>query len=148
MATRTQKEIVDRINDRKAADIFGFEWGEYLGYLDYDHAKPFIKEGTTAEEWAAPPACTKEALVEVMRDYMEFAWGKANDMRGISANRSVEHYIAWLWLAGEDDFGAEVEQEYEDNYQHYGKEILIMICERYGWDYSKWDNGERTNGGE
>jgi hypothetical protein len=81
-----------------------------------------------------------------MLEYMPFAWDKANDMRGLSAGRSVQHFVGWTWLAGDDELSAWCDDN--SNYQHYGKEILVRICEHYGWDWRQWDDGVRTNGGD
>ena len=47
-------------------------------------------------------------------------------------------YMPLVWLAG-DDLGDLTEYEY------YGKDNLVKICNHYGWDSSQWDDGERTN---
>ncbi len=134
---RTQDEIVERLEARKVGDPLCFEVDEYLIYLDYKHAKPYLKDGTTEREWDA--ASDHLSLPERMRDYMSFAWNKANNERGISANRSIMHYIAWLWLAEENKLLARVESEYQGNYCSYGKPILRMICKHFGWDWSQRD---------
>ena len=69
-----------------------------------------------------------------MIDYMEFAFDKAHDERGISANRSINHMIAWSWLSGDDELNQAIEHEYETNYHSYSLEILRMICEKLGID--------------
>lgn len=74
----------------------------------------------------------------MMLDYMEFAWDKANNGRGISAMRSMHHYMAWTWMLG-DDLGNLLD------YQYYGKDNLVKICKHYGWDHAKWDDGVRRN---
>jgi hypothetical protein len=141
---RTQEEIVNRINERKDEDILGFEVGIYIEFLDFDSAQPFLKPDTTKEQWSdVYKEPTTEYILAKMLGYMSFAWEKANDCRGISANRTIAHYDAWLWLL--DDGFLEVINSIE--YQHYGKEKLIAICEKYGWDWKQWDNGVRTNCG-
>jgi hypothetical protein len=141
----TQDEIVARIEARKeTADMFGFEMGDLLEWLDYEHAKPYVKPETDPEKWQREyKPLTREAILEIMKDYMEFAWGKANDYRGLSASRSICHYTAWTWLAGDHELNKFVAND--DNYQHYGKEILVKICEHYGWDHKQWDDGVRKN---
>lgn len=142
----TQDEIVARFKDRQPNDMLGFEVGEYVGYMDYDHAKPFLKEGVTSEEWSKDrEPHTREILLKVMKDYMAFAWDKANNCRGISANRSIMHYIAWSWLAGDREFSAEVDRLMDEEYEFYGKNILVKICEFYGWDSKTWDDNRRVN---
>jgi hypothetical protein len=142
----TPEEIVARIELRTPKDMFGFEVNEYLPYLPFEKAKPYLQPEVTKEEWGStytPPI--REALLKVMEGYMGFAWEKANNCRGISANRSIMHYIAWTWLAGDADFSQEVEHQLEHNYEYYGKNILVMICQHYGWDPERWDDHRRVN---
>jgi hypothetical protein len=143
----TQDQIVERIHRTKANDMLGFEWHEYLRFLDYDNVKQFLKEDADIKpEDVKPPELTREGMLTIMHDYMGFAWDKANNCRGISANRSIMHYIAWTFLAGDLEFCEQLEEEYAKNYQYYGKEILIMICKFYNWDWKDLDDGVRTNG--
>jgi hypothetical protein len=147
----TQPEIANRYRSCDSRDFFGFESSEYLMYLDYETAKAFLKPEVTAEEWASIRAehpHTREAIVASMLKYMQFAWDKANGQRGISANRSVMHYIAWTWLAGDRDLSDKVRREYDTNYCYYGKPILRLICDHYGWDHKTWDDGHESNGEE
>lgn len=142
----TQEEILARFTSRKDGDMFGDEVGEYLPFLHFEHAKAFLKEGVTKEEWDKKrPSLDRAHLLKTMEEYMEFGWEKANNCRGLSANRTMCHYVAWTWLAGDRAFSEQVEAEYRDHYQFYGKDILVMICKHYGWDASKWDNGRRQN---
>lgn len=142
MLKRNQAEILKRIEERKKNDFFGFETGDYIDYLTFKNAKPFLVEGITEEEWKV----TEEDPIDQIKQYMDFAWDKANEKRGLSANRSIAHMVAWLWLAGEDELAAWADDE--SNYYHYGKPILQKICEHYELDWKQWDNGERTNGEE
>ena len=138
---RTQNEIVEYFENKRESDLLGFETDILLQFLDYEHAKPYLEEDATAEDWG-------ESLtdpIQAMQDYMRFAWEKANNCRGISANRSIGHCMSWLWLAEEKDLLKRVEDEYKNNYQHYGKEILAHICESFGWDWKQYDNGRRVN---
>lgn len=141
---RTQDEIVNRINERTKEDILDFETGVYIPFLDFEHAKPFLLKGITNEQWVRIYIVnSKENILSEMLGYMPFAWEKANDCRGISANRSISHFEAWLWLMDDgflDEFNA-------IEYEHYGKEKLKAICDKYGWDYKLWDNGVLTNCG-
>lgn len=116
---------------------------DLVEFLDFDNAKDFLKENATKEEWDKTiTPNTQEAIKSKILDYMPFAWEKANGMRGISANRSIDHMTAWLWLY--DDNLLEKVEEIE--YEHYGKEKLIAICEHFNWDWKQWDDGIRTNG--
>jgi hypothetical protein len=131
---RTTAEILAKFE--KADDMLGIVKSDLLDYLPFEYAKPFLKDGTTVEEWdEARPECTDETVKAKMLDYMPFAWEKANSERGISAMRSMLHYSAWLWLIGDDELSAAVE-----TYNDYGKPHLRTICKKYGWDWKQWGN--------
>lgn len=135
---RTQDEIVNRINYRKDNDFLGFETEEYIPFLDYEHAKSFLKDDVTKEVWetdGVPRTDAKKCMV----DYMPFAWEKANNFRGISAARSLQHFIAWLWLDGDDKLWPTL-----DDYEFYGKPQLVEIC-KYLQIEPIWDDGVRLN---
>ena len=136
---RTQTEILDRYKERKERDFLGFEVDCYISYLDFENAKPFLKKGTPAADWK--PAEFSE-LKQIMVDYMPFAWDKANNCRGLSASRSISHYVAWLWLYGSPlcDVIADIK-----DYEFYGKDKLILICGYLGLDPKQWDDGHRVN---
>lgn len=124
---RTQQEIIDRMVERKEDDALGFEADEYVYFLDFAHAKKLLSGINNAEWNKVYKEPTRENVIGQMQDYLNFAWRKADNERGISANRSIMHYIAWIWLAGDDDFLQQVQDEYDNNYSDYGKPILRMI---------------------
>lgn len=135
---RTDEEILARIEAVKDNDWLGIERSDLLVRLPFATAKPFLADDADEATWEVQPRDRESVLAEML-DYMPFAWGKANDQRGISAGRSMSHYSAWTWLIGED-FGN------LGNYQDYGKGNLTAICERFGWDAKQWDDGVRSNG--
>ena len=141
---RTQQEIVARIRKRRDLDPYGFEWQIYLVYLDYAHAKEFLKDyDITEEQWAKVRGHLDHTqLRQEMIDYMPFAWLKANGFRGLSAWRSLAHYVAWLWL---EDAWPEEEVDNLLDYEYYGKDHLRKICEHLGLDPDQWDDGVRKN---
>lgn len=139
MAERTDLEIVNRIRELAATDFFGFESTDLLTCLPYDKAKEFLKPETTEEKWKEVfTPRDRESVLKRMEEYMSFAWEKANNCRGLSAARSMNHYSAWVWLLG-DDLGN------LNDYEYYGKDNLVKICQKYGWDHHQWDDGIRTN---
>ena len=142
LTKRTQDEIVARIKTVAKDDFFGFERTDYLECLDYEHAKEFLKEDTTESQWLEALNKAK-APAESIMEYMPFAWDKANNCRGISASRSISHMTAWLWLHGDEELFNRFAQE---EYRHYGKEKLIVVCEAFGIDWKALDDGVRTNG--
>lgn len=135
---KTQEEIIARIEQIKARDFFGFETSDLVSYLDYKHASPFMKEGTTESEWGIAPKPPSEEIV----GYLPFAWGKANNCRGLSAGRSVSHMSAWLWLDGKEALADNLHEIYE----WYGKPCLAVISQEYGFDWQAHDDGEWKNG--
>ncbi len=139
ITTRTQAEIVARAHDLCKTLFGGMTIGDFLDWLDFEHAKPFIKVEVTPEEWAKISAEVKPIRVQ-MAEYMPFAWEKANNCRGLSAGRSIQHYQNWLWLLGEDALVNEIE-----HYEYYGKDQLTRVCEFLGLDARQWDDGVRTN---
>lgn len=135
---RTDEEILTRIESVKADDWLGTQISDLLVRLPFEKAHPYLKPDMTADEWKVVPR-DRDAMLAEMLDYMPFAWDKANNCRGISAGRSMDHYSVWTWLAG-DDLGD------LRRYNYYGKNNLVRICKHYGWDAGQWDDGERTNG--
>lgn len=136
-APRTDDEIISRINVVADRDFFGFEVSDLVVRLEYEKAKQFIPTDVIQKDWEVVSREPAD-VISMMHNYMSFAWEKANDGRGLSAGRSLSHYSAWIWLAG-DDLGDLLE------YEFYGKDKLVLICNHYGWDSSKWDDGVRTN---
>jgi len=138
---RTQQEIIDRITAlKKDGDVLGFRTNDLLLHLEYKHAKDYFDEGVCPEpDWTQGD---QAKLRERMISYMGFAWDKANNCRGISASRSLAHYEAWLWLAGEEALASTLM-----DYEYYGKPQLRAICEYLGIDADQWDDGVRTNNG-
>jgi hypothetical protein len=138
---RSPQEILSRIESVKDDDWMGTQVNDLLFYLPFAEARPHLKEGVTADQWAEATSDVKPAL-DAARDYLDFAWDKANNCRGLSAGRSLDHMKAWLWLAGYDKL---VDEHFGD-YEHYGKFQLVIASELTGFDWRAHDNGEWVNG--
>lgn len=136
---RTDDEILARIEARKEEDFFGFELPDLLIRLPFEKARPHVSDEITEAGWTTLPR-DRESVLKEMHEYMSFAWDKANNCRGLSAGRSMCHYMAWVWLVGDEEVFGDL-----TDYQYYGKDNLVKICNHYGWDSSQWDDGERTN---
>src|SRR3990167_8430100 len=129
---KTQGQIVEYYRHNKEEDFLGFAGEVLLCYLDFDHAKEFLKPKTYSDEWNTDVyPLTREKLLADIKDYMAFAWGKVENHRGISASRSVEKMEAWLWLL-EDEKTLSFAKN-EANYKNYGAPVLKKICEVYGF---------------
>lgn len=124
---KTAEQTVRYLEDLNG-DPFGFTANALLLFLTFEQAKPLLKPDADAVDWGDPTRpLTREGVIEEMRDYMKFAWSKVEDHRGISAERSVAHMEAWLWLLDDDAFIRSVQ------YAQYGAPKLKAICERYGF---------------
>lgn len=151
---RTQEEIAARCEETSKMP-FCFQPDVFLDFLDFDHARPFLKPEATREQWDvapdpnAPPSpypdreilvlghpvpLTRENVLALMREYMAFAWEKVRHQRGISANRSVDKMTAWIWLLTDEEAMTAIE---DLDYAPYGAPILRYICRRYGFDIPK-----------
>jgi hypothetical protein len=133
---RTDAAIVQRILDISARDMFGFETMDLVSVLPYEEAKEYLKPSITEAEWQ-PTARDRKSVIEQMRDYMEFALEKAIDHRGLSANRSINHFQAWLFLLGDDALLQFAEDS--GNYKNYGMPILKAICDKYQFAFPATD---------
>lgn len=136
MTKRTQEEILARLKEIGPNDFFGFQSADLIEFLNFAHAKKFLKDGVTADQWKQ-----YTDPVEQIKDYMSFAWDKANSCRGLSACRSIEHMRAWVWLDGNTELLKQIEEDYE----YYGKPHLVKVCETYGIDWKALDNDKWVN---
>lgn len=153
---RTSEEIVEYIQLTSKDDFLGFTRQLLCSYLPWAHMTPFLKEGADPigeggvhwDESIREP--TRESVLEDMRDYMSFAWGKVEDHRGISAQRSVDKMTAWAWLL-EDE--ALIEKIKQAPYPMYGAPVLKVICEHLelpipeSADVVRMSNGEPCSPG-
>jgi len=133
---RTPEAILARLKELEESndDFFGFQRNSLIAALPFEQAKPFLKDGVTAEQWELEADPAKQ-----IREYLSFAWEKANDCRGLSAARSLSRFAAWLWLMGDDDVS------WLDDYTFYGKPHLVTISERVGFPWREHDDGKWRN---
>jgi hypothetical protein len=124
---RTQEEILNRIKERKSVDFLGFEVYEYILYLTFENAKPFLKDEVKKKDWEQE----QKKGVEKIKAYMSFAFEKAYNQRGISSNRSIIHILAWLWLDDHPIY-PKVAYMYQHEYTNYGLNILKYISKELG----------------
>lgn len=148
---RTQQEIVDRIRGIRAGgdDFLGTQTVDLLAHVsDFALAKEFLKEDQTAETWAKvfEERTTELCPLNELRKYMPFALEKATGHRGISASRSLDHFRSWLWLLGDDDTLAFIDNDH--NYPQYGMPCLKRICDVYELDFPDTDDARRMASGE
>lgn len=127
---RTQEEIKARFEN--AEDFIGTQKGDLIEFMEFDTAKSFLKEDyvkqveSGEEKWEVKTDAKKEIL-----DYLDFAYEKAENERGLSAGRSMLHFKTWIWL-DDDKFYNEI-IDMIDNYTDYGIPTLNKIAEHYGY---------------
>lgn len=127
---RTQEEMVLRAKERMK-DMFAFGLEVLLEAMDYEHAKEFLDEAVTKETFDSMGTAirTDEQLKAAALHYLEFAWGKAQDHRGLSANRSIQKMTEYAWLLGMDDV---LKKMSDTEYRMYGCPILKVISDALG----------------
>lgn len=135
---RTQNEIVDRIVKLKGEDIFGFEVSELLSALDEEHAGKFYENLT---EWNQEFK-DRDDVTNRMKEYLDFAYEKAINHRGISTMRSAAHYRGWAWLIGDDELIKFI--DHPENYENYGAPILKFIADKYNVKVDLNENDQAT----
>src|SRR5690242_20650097 len=131
LSLRSSIDVKEKYKTLRSDDFFGFSFEVFIDFMKYEDAKEFIsKENidkiTSGEEKFEEPAGIQQATQEFL-DYMNFAWGKALDMRGISASRSITKLSAYLWIMNRADLSEEIERD--DLYNPYGAPALISICD-------------------
>lgn len=126
---KTQEEIINKI--KNGGDIFGFTAGVLVGFLEAENAKELYELDMDFADWK-PESQDRKKIIKRMREYMSFAWEKAIDERGLSANRSVIKFRAWLWMLNDSELLEFLDDS--DNYPQYGKPMLAKVSEKYGFD--------------
>ena len=112
---RSTDEILERIEKKQISDMFG-TFVDLIEFLPAEHAKQFIKEDVTIEEFGLKEY-TKENVIKEIVEYLKFAYGKAEGARGISAGRSLMHFDHWLWLLEDHELLAFLLDD--DNYEMF-----------------------------
>lgn len=67
---------------------------------------------------------TEENVIKEMQEYIGFAFQKARDRRGISAERSIWKFRQWLWALDDTEIT-------DFSYEDYGISLLTRIAEKY-----------------
>lgn len=117
---RSDEEILARYHAVKDDDLLGFKAEVLLQALSREGAKS--KPGAPFNDWRET---TNETLQRDLANYMQFAWDKARNHRGISASRSVDKITEMAWLLGRDDV---VDAMSTAGYENYGAPKLAAAC--------------------
>lgn len=146
---KTSNELAQVFRTIEATDMLGFFGSVLIPRLEYNDAKGWLSDDVTLSEWLEVQAnvpMSQEAIIEEMRDYMEFAWGKCEEERGISASRSIDKFSAWLLILN-DDLWEELRTG--NDYSPYGAPLLAKVSQKFGFnapteihfdDNTEWHN--------
>jgi len=117
--------------------LFFDESDVMLYYLKWEDAKSKItnkeyieKIESGEKEWRV--LTDEDETVQDFLDYMVFAWGKAEDRRGLSAIRSVMKLGTWLHILSRSDLHGLIHTD--GMYDPYGAPALIAVCKDLGID--------------
>ena len=138
MPERTPEEIVAHIREIEVQpfeDFLGVRRSRLIEALPYEHAVKFADVKYPKEEWVTSTDHKAQAI-----EYMPFAIGKALGHRGLSAERSIDHFKGLVWLMGDEEYGS-IDW---DNYAQYGVPILRQVADLIGFDWPS-DNEELNN---
>ena len=126
---RTQEEIVAYTRAHFENWFFVMTAHDIMKYLSFESAREFLDDDVSAEDWKennCPAVLTEETVIAEMADYLDFAFEKARNERGLSAARSLQHYTNWFWLLG-DEAVKEIGDLLE--YENYGISHLERISD-------------------
>ena len=137
ISTRTEDEILEHVEHVKDLDFFAVRRCDLWSALPWQTARTRVPilSAIPRKEWEAPDSfiADDDVLVERIIDYIPFAVDKAENHRGLSANRSVDHFKAWVWLMGDDAWRA-IPWE---NYPQYGAPILAAVADLVGYEWNR-----------
>ena len=113
----------------------------------YDKALEFFRDGQAPDrdKWESERIKDRETAVAQISSYLEFAWMKANDSKGLSAQRSLAHFKGLLYLVGPecDEIRAWIGSP--EHYAFYGKPALVKVSEFVAFDWKAADDDKWTN---
>ena len=130
---KTVEQVKEKLKEGFKTDPFGFGSSDLIHTLPFEDAKEYLveeflsKEGAK-EEWENNRITTDEHVLMRIRGYIPFAQEKIDDERGLSADRSCQHFIAWFWLIDEE-FSKKLEDLYNYHYAPYGQPVLDAVKE-------------------
>lgn len=146
---RSEQDVIARMHE-VLLNSLGWEVDVLLDYLNFDAAKPFLRDEVTREQWEAPlgefagyggptdavrpVALTDSAhMLTAAEKYAEFGWGKIAGECSVSASRTIDKMRGWLWLLGWDPAEIIDSRDYGD----YGAPQLTAVCEVLGFSTPK-----------
>lgn len=136
---RTDEEIVARIEEVEGGDWMGTQRMDLIHALSWEAAQPYLSDEGKArgeKEWEDERTVAPDVVKARMEEYLPFAIGKAEDHRGLSAGRSIDHFRSWAWLLGDEAYNR---IDWNDH-QNYGAPVLKAVAEHltdFDWKVSE-----------
>lgn len=125
---KTPEQILKKIEQKGFdTDVLGWAMDDLIKALPFEYAKQFLKDEVTKEEFEKFATLTDETVLATIADYIPFAEGKIINERGLSADRSCQHFIAWFWLIDEE-FSDKLRRMYLEEYGVLGRPIFEEVC--------------------
>lgn len=122
-------DIIFRIQET-GDDFFGSRAEVLLSSLDWDDARPYLMPEAVEANWHPVQG---DHLDEVAAHYYEFALGKIENHRGLSAQRSVDKLTEYAWLLGRDDIVTAMD---DADYTNYGAPKVLVFGTMLGLPFS------------
>ena len=125
-------KVIDYVTkQREDAALFSFHLDPVLPFATAEQLRPFTKDDVDLDEFEKELSehrkeYTKENILEEMKGYLEFAFGKAYDERGLSAIRSIQKMQTYLVMLDNEELAEQI-TEFED----YGLPQLRAIDRLY-----------------
>ncbi len=135
---RTPEEILARMEAVAERDVpHGYERSRLLEALPYIQAVQYLVDGAphTAETWEVTRTKTRESVIGQIREYLPYAWDRANLTRGSSAIRSMAYFRGLIWLLGPEHDELVEWIGAPENFEFYGKPALVRISDVAGFDW-------------
>lgn len=127
---KTIEEILENYGDYETfiEDRFGYRFVQFLTAEQVEKSGFSFKDDEAKLSHTAKPF-TREAVLDQLREDVNFGWEKACDGRGISSSLMFDVVRKWCVIL-EDG----LEDWDEDNYAPYGKPLFRAVANKYGWE--------------
>lgn len=136
---RTSKEVYNMVDHYAENLDSGRALSVLIPYMDWEHSSMLIDSDDIDEHvWYGQimRPRTRTAVKQDMREYMPHAWELVAKRRHDLSVEALEHYQVWLDMMGEHSL-SEAMKSYGEN--DYGATELAIVCQHFGWEYSKMD---------
>jgi hypothetical protein len=126
----TKDQVLQSILNGKASGCLdGRDYRRLAGFFEAEHLQAFGFEMQAGAGWIAKP-WTIDAVLEQLKNDVEFGFEKALNKRGISAGMMYDVVRMWMWVLEDDELASPG----EDEYAQYGLPLLKAVAIKYGFE--------------